>query len=379
MRLTIDNLDGHGAVDNTGALDASVTPRVEREMNQPSTFQCSLLGGSAGFVVPARDARVVVTRSDGSFIFTGYLTETPQYEYLGWGEQGSVYRYKLVAQSDEVLLDQKALPNRAPFVSRTAGSAMRQLAQDLLPGGFDTSAVEDVDVLASYAVNPQKPFSYHAAEIASAVRASYRAMNGALTLAPVGTAAYTISDSDGNFSPAGLKLNSPTALVNDVTLIGLEEPKAYVRDYFVGDGLSLRFYLSQTPFQQGKAALIDEQYLGPGLDPATWTVSDPSSAISIVAQTLQVNGGNGQDGKTTVSFLEQVELGGALELQHGEVSFTAASQGIIGGLYSASVSATGCIAGFQVTPSGTGCDLRRSSMEARLARLSRRRRGAAIF
>ena len=357
MRLTIDNLDGHGAIDYTGALDASFTPRVQRKLNQPSTFQGSLLAGSAGFVVPAQGARLVLTKGDGAFIFTGYLTETPQYEYLGWGGQGSVYRYKLIAESDEVLLDQKALPNRAPFVARSAGSALRQLVQDLLPGGFDTSAVEDVDVLASYAVNPQKKFSYHAAEIASAARASYRAMNGTLTLAPVGAAAYTISDSDANFSPAGLKLNSPRSLVNDVTLIGLEGPKAYVRDYFVGDGLTLRFYLSQEPFQQNRSALIDEQYLGPGLDPATWVVSDPSSAVSIVAQTLRVTGGNGQDGKTTVAFLEEIELGGALELQHGEVSFIGPSQGIIGGLYSASGSSAGCLAGFQVTPSGTGSNI----------------------
>jgi hypothetical protein len=66
-----------------------------------------------------------------------------------------------------------------------------------------------------------------------------------------------------------------------------------VRDYFVGDGLSLEFYLSQTPFAQSKPALIDEEYLGPGLDPTTWVVNDPSSAVSVVAQTLQGERGNG--------------------------------------------------------------------------------------
>jgi hypothetical protein len=66
-----------------------------------------------------------------------------------------VYRYNVVAQSDEVLLNQKALPNRSPFVDRSAGNALQQLAQDLLPGWFGTSAVQDVDTLASYAVNPQ--------------------------------------------------------------------------------------------------------------------------------------------------------------------------------------------------------------------------------
>ena len=73
----------------------------------------------------------------------------------------------------------------------------------------------------------------------------------------------------------GLKLACPKMLVNDVTVIGLDEPQAYVRDYFVGDGLSLRFYLSQKPFQQSKPALIDDEYVGPGLDAATWVVSDP--------------------------------------------------------------------------------------------------------
>jgi len=299
-------------------------------------------------------ARVTLGKANGSDVFTGYVTGTPQYEYLGWGEQGPVYRYNVVAQSDEVLLDQKALPNRSPFVARSAGDALRQLAQDLLPGFFDTSGVQDVDTLAVYAVNPQKNFSFHAAEIALTARASFRAMNGSLILAPVGAAAYSLAETDANFSPEGLWLNSPNLLVNNLTVIGKNEPQAYVRDYFVGDGLSLKFYLSQKPFAQAKPALIDEEYLGPNLDPTTWTVNDPSGAVSVAAQTLQIAGGTGIDGQTTVSFIEQIELGGALELQHGDVSFTAASHGVLGGVYAGEIGAAGCLAGFQITPSGSG-------------------------
>jgi hypothetical protein len=98
--------------------------------------------------------------------------------------------------------------------------------------------------------------------------------------------------------------------------------------------------------------LIDEEYAGPGLDATTWVVNDPRGATSVVAQTLQVNGGTGQDGQTTVAFIEQMELGGALELQHGDVSFAAASQGVIGGLYAGAISAAGCLAGFQITQAG---------------------------
>ncbi len=354
MNLTIDNLQGQGPQNYTVGLDATKPPVVERKLNQPAELQFSLVANLPGSVIPVTGARVILVRANGSFVFTGYVMGAPEYEYLGWGEQAPVYRYNLVAQSDEVVLDQKALPNRAPFVERSAGDAIRQLAQDLLPGWFDTAAVQDVDTLATYAVNPQENFSFHAAEIALAARASFQVMDGALILAPVGAATYALNESDAKFSPEGLWLNSPNLLVNEVTVIGEDEPQAYVRDYFVGDGESLKFYLSQKPFAQAKPALIDEEYLGPGLDPTTWVVDDPSSAVSVVAQTLQIAGGTGADGQTTVSFIEQIELGGALELQHGDVSFTAPSQGVLGGLYAGAISAAGCLAGFQVTPAGVG-------------------------
>ncbi|MGA9391501.1 MAG: hypothetical protein WBV69_13760, partial [Candidatus Sulfotelmatobacter sp.] len=308
MKLTIDNLQGQGPQDYSATLDGTKLPKVDRKLNQPAELQFSLVANTPGFVVPTVGARVALGRTNGSDVFTGYVVGAPQYEYLGWGEQGPVYRYNVAAQSDEVLLDQKALPNRSPFVDRSAGDALRQLSQDLLPGWFDTSAVQDVDTLAIYQVNPQKNFSFHAAEIALSSRGSYRTMNGALILAPIGTAPYALNEGDANFSPAGLWLSSPNLLVNNFTVMGQDEPQAYIRDYFVGDGLTLKFYLSQTPFAQAKPALIDEQFLGPALDAATWVLNDPSSAVSVSAQTLQIAGGTGVDGQTAVSSIELVEL-----------------------------------------------------------------------
>ena len=351
MKISIDNLGGLGPVDYTAALDASIAPCVERKLNQPSAFTCTLLGGSPGFVDPLAGARVVVAKETGEFLFTGYLTKTPECEYLGWGQSRPVYRYRLLAESDEVLLDQKALPVRAPLVGRSAGSALKQLVENLLPGRFDTSGVADVDVLAAYQVNPQKTFSYHAGQIASSARSCYRVMNGAITLSAAGAATYAIRETDQNFSPGGLKLICRKTTVNDVTVVGREEPQAYVRDYFVGDERTQRFYLSQQPFQQSRRALVDEKYLD--LDPTMWKVSDPGLAISVGAQALHVDGGSAQDGQATVSFIERMELGGALELQHGDVIFTGASRGVIGGLYPDGISAAGCLAGFQVMPWGS--------------------------
>ncbi len=357
MKIMIDNLNGAGPINFTPSLDATVAPRIERELNRASKLSFSLIKNSSTFVIPEGGARVVLTKTDGTFLFTGYLTQAPELEQLGFGERGPVYRYRLVAESDEILLDQKALPNRAPFIAQSAGGILRQLAKDLLPGEFDTSAVNNLDAIASYSANPQKMFSEHAAALSLLARGAYRAMNGALQFSAAGANSYSIDEADPNFSPGGLRLVQPKVQINDVTVIGLEEPQAYVRDYFVGDGSSLKFYLSQQPFEQSRSPLIDDDFSGTALNPATWVESDPSGAFSVAAQSLHVNGGAGQDGKTTISFLQPIELGGALELQHGDVSFTAASRGIIGGLYAGGIATSKCVAGFQITPNGSASNI----------------------
>ena len=67
---------------------------------------------------------------------------------------------------------------------------------------------------------------------------------------------------------------------------------------------------------------------------------------------LVIQGGTGQDGQTSVTFVEQAELGGGLVLRHGEASFSAASNGIIGGLYGGHTLLANCFAGFCIAPSG---------------------------
>ena len=54
MRLTIDNLQGAGAVDYTAALDATVAPKVVRKLNKPASLELSLVANSASFVTPVR-------------------------------------------------------------------------------------------------------------------------------------------------------------------------------------------------------------------------------------------------------------------------------------------------------------------------------------
>jgi hypothetical protein len=353
MKLQIDNLDGLGLRDYTAAIDGSSSPLVIRKLNQPAELQINLVADSPDFVVSGAGARIILGLTSGQYLFTGYLLESPLFEYLGWGERGPVYRYHLVAQSDEALLNEKRLPARCPFVERSAGNALRQLTQDLLPGVFNTSQVQELDPLAWWPSDPQKSWALEAAEIAIQARASYYFLNGALTFAPAGANVYVLDESDANFSPEHLTLQPANALANDVTVIGEIEPQDYVKDYLVGDGLTTRFYLSQTPFTKQNTTLFAEEYTASPLDHTLWNLVDPTHVVSVTGGKLQVAGGTGADGGTLVQFVEQVELGGAWVMQHGDVQFSAASNGVLGGLYADSISIAGCLAGFRITPVGT--------------------------
>lgn len=351
MKLTIDNFDNRGPVDYSAWIDAETPPHIRRRLNQPSELSFALVAGQPQFVVPIEGARVLLARSNGSLLFTGYLAAAPEYEYLGWGVCGPAYRYSLLAISDELLLDRKTLPSRGPFLGRTAGDVLRQLAEDTLPGALDYSAVQPLDVIPSFSSDPRKKWSAHAAEVALLARASYRVMDNKLVFEAIGTAVHTLNEGSNQFCPESLKLSSPQARLNDVVVTGESGPALHVKDYFLGDGLTLSFSLSHRSCTRRNQHILDDEFTAASPDPRYWNLSDPASAVSISGGALLVQGGTGQDGHTSLAFVEQIELGGGLMLRHGEVSFIAPSDGIIGGLFAGSLLLANCIAGFRIAPS----------------------------
>lgn len=362
MKLTIDNLDGSGARDYTACLAPDPAAMVTRKLNAPAEMKCGLVpGGGAGLAAPVAGARVVLQRDDGSDVFTGYLTAAPSCAFAGEGERGQQYQYELAALSDAMLLDQKATPAHPPFVARAAGDALRQLTEDTLPGWFDYTGVEAGDTIPYFSVDPGKTWAASARDIALLGRCAFRDGNGKLFFAPLGQNTYALAESNAAFSPADLKLETVNRLANDLTVLGPLEPGAHVKDYFVGDGKTTTFYLSQIPFTRRSEiplynrTILDEEY--PSLDATRWTVEDPGHAISVSGGQLQVAGGTGTDGQTYVSFIEKVELGGATVLEHGDVAFSAASNGVIGGLYAGAIAIGNCVAGFRVTPAGANSSI----------------------
>ena len=312
----------------------------------------SLVNCGAGFTAPSCGARIVLQCGSGLTLFTGYLATAPEQQYLGQGHQGPAWRYNLLAFDDSCLLDHNALPARTPFAWRTTGDALRTLANDVLPGGLDLSGVQDVSLVNQFPIVPQKTWTEHAQELTTMARAAYRAHDGKLDLQPVGQQSFTISDQDNKFVPEGLTLVQPDELRNDVTIIGELEPVVYVRDYFLGDGTTLAFYLSEVPFSKSTVTLFVENYTDPQLNPTLWGVTDPNGKLSVGGGQLLISGG-----PATVSYVERLELAGGLMMQHGQVVFNAASSGTIGGIYNDPVGDGNCIAGFRISPNGGNCTI----------------------
>jgi len=361
MKLLIDNLDGLGLQDYTAFVDLGKNPSLVRRLNSPAELKFGLASGEGSLAAPVIGARVALTLSNGNDLFTGYVAETPTYQYLGWADRGSVYRYEIVALSDAMLMDQKAPPPHPPFVDRNAGDAFRQLTAEALPGWFDVTGVAAGDPIPYFSVNPAKQWTASAAEIALAARCFYRDDNSKLFFAPLADNTYPLAENTVTFSPGDLQLQSVNRLVNDLTVLGQLEPSAHVKDYFVGDGFTTKFYLSQKPFTRSNQiplynrTILDEVYSE--LDPTHWIVTDPQHAITVSNGQLQVAGGSGTDGQTLLDFIEKIELGGATVVEHGDVVFNAASDGVIGGLYAGAVSIAACVAGFRVTPVGANCNI----------------------
>lgn len=356
MRLLIDNFDGEGARDYTPWLEGN-SVKISRALNADERLECALAGVAADMPSPRAGGRVVLIREDDHKLFTGYLAAEPALEHLGWQQSGDAYRQRLTAAGDELMLERKRLPQRPAYLQRTAGDIVRQLTEDC-GGGFNLDDVQDVEVLPQFATTSQLPWREHMRRLAQRTRCSFRVFDGAISFGPLSGGPHPIDEDSANCSPRKLAVAQSDRLRNDLIVLGRFEPRAYVKDYFIGDGLSLAYHMSQTPFSRRTSTLLEEEFRGSELDTKIWSAAGTTGAFSVSGGRLQLNGGPVTDGGATLVAVEVMELGGALNLQHGEVEFTAASDGVIGGLYNGTVVRANCVAGFRIAVSGGASTIR---------------------
>jgi hypothetical protein len=362
--LTIDNLNGAGAIDYTAALSADAPFAIERVLNTPSRCSGTLEvgssanpGSSSTLPVPVRRGHVVVTAASGTVLFTGYLATEPVPVYVGVGLAGPVYRVAFSAISDEWLLDKQSLTLTADGFTVTAVSLLQELTQRTAASVLTTTQVQSGNPIGVFTPQPTQPWSINAGGIAGSTYAAYRVLNGALSMTPVGSVTHTLDfdaggQGDGTLQVAALKTAMVKELANDVTLSGQIEPTAYVSEMFLGDGATTVFTLSDEPFRTSNPTLLIDSFDLAAFNTQIWNVSDPGSHLSLGGAGLVLSGGNGYDGQTTLAAIDQVEMGGSLVVEAGKVQLSTPSDGVLCGLYSGATQRGNCFAGYNVRQSG---------------------------
>jgi hypothetical protein len=361
--LTIDNLNGAGAMDYSATISAEEPLTIERTLNAPSRCSGSLdvgsaanPGASSALPVPVRRARVVVASDGGTILFTGYLATEPVPVYVGVGVAGPVYRVAFSAISDEWLLDKQTLTLTGDGFAIAGGTLLSTLTNRIEAGLLSTSGVVNDKVVGVFTPEAARPFSANAAGIAASSYAAYRAIGGVLGLQTIGSTTHALDfdadDGGGTLQVTALKTAMVKELANDITLSGELEPSAYVSELFEGDGTTTVFMLSEEPMRLTKPTLLTESFNQAGFNTQLWNVTDPGSHLGLGANGLTLSGGTGLDGQTTLTAIDMLELGGSLLLEAGNVQIGAPSDGVLCGVYDGPVERTNCFAGYNVRQSG---------------------------
>jgi hypothetical protein len=354
MKITINGQD------YTAALDAARPLTIERKLNEPSVCQLWLsLPTNGNLAAPLRNQSMAVMGDDGTYYFTGYIAVSPLPEYAGYAMEGPRYRIAIQVLSDELLLDQLLMPPSTGATGESAGALMAALVTHSGGTGLSTQGLSLDTPISNFSPDKGAPWSKNAGQVASMARASYRAINGVLAVSSVPGTVHPLNETDGslNLASLGFTAGVKRALANDVTVCGESEPVAYVTEYFLGDGVTTQFYLTADPYfpATSKSSIIHELFNEAQINQCVWGVTGGVGYLSLGAGGLTMNGGNGIDGETLLTWIDPVEMGGTLLMEAVGVTLAAGSTGALTGFFVGTDKQTTCTAGFQATAQpGTG-------------------------
>lgn len=316
----------------------------------PWLLDFSLAPVDASFVKLTRGSYIVLDTTKYPKWFTGYIINDPDLEFLGSKNDQPVYGYRYRATSDEYILNLKPLGLVPMFFNVSQGAILKQLAEKLAPGLFNTTGVQDGPIVAQYAVDPESKFFDVAQEFQEASGFFLYANDKKLFYKPQDTSAdiITLDGNNQHFTHSRLDIRpSADPIINDVTVYGLLEPQRYVTEYFVGTGLDSAFPLTDSVFGADTSVLIDETFEGSAINTANWGVYDTGNYLKASEGYLNSTGG---DNGWTVSIrsASAIPLDGRIRFTHGEWDFLPTSgAGMVGSLWTQAPNAafTGCIYG----------------------------------
>ena len=334
---------------------------VEMRKNEPSLFTFSLakIDGQPWFTPSRGDyVRLEDPRFESrnhpvghGLVFSGYISADPKFEYLGarGGEQH--WGYVVNCTSEDYLLNLKPIPRRI-FVNKTRGFILRELLNDMFAGNvpFNTESILDGGIERIFATDPSRHWTELAEEFGSSDGYVYRVVDKNVMYVPQmtepaqgpATHVLSIDPADPRFTPSALQIGQVEApIVNDLTVVGEDEPTTACFEQFVSDGYQPSHDLAYVPYGVEGSVLVEDE-LSDELDEDVWEISDPDGYFQIFEGSLNVTGGPaplgspGYDqGSTYIRSRKAIEITGTLTFRDGEIFFPPSGQGsaILGGLY----------------------------------------------
>lgn len=329
-----------------------------------------LLKEASGFVAPERHNQIRLDSSSlfspSGQIFTGYIVNDPEKSLHGVDSDGQPrWIWSLRCLSEEYLCDLVApreFHRLPPFQNMTAGAIVSGLVTLLASSMISASGVQAGPLIPYFEVSRDESFTQAVQRLCDGVAMRFWTRRGVAYLAPIDDVSLgkDCVQTDADFDPENVVITPQSSPVyNDVVAVGISEPRTYVREYFSGDGLTMRFPLAQPVYGVEEVKILEDTFTNSGgIDPGVWTENDPSDNIQ-AGPSLFVEGGLGVN-QTKLVAKGGVEMGGTLLFQHGAVRFTSASSGIIGGLLTAptEVSLSGCFFGYSLEATGAQTSLK---------------------
>ncbi|TCK71976.1 hypothetical protein [Acidipila rosea] len=354
MKITIDNFDGKGAVDYSAAVLLAKPLRIARTLNKPTVCSFGVVTAESTLATPARNGRVVIADDTGRTVFTGYVATEPTIELAGMGTAGNVYQAWVQTISDDLLLDMQTVPRTFASAGQSAGVIAAQLTARVDPVRVGTGAVNSAASVGRFLPVEGQSWSQTIGLLSSMTRSAYRVMESSLSLSLVGETVHALSEVEGTLQVKALEASMVRALANDVTVCGALEPCAYVTEFFQGDGTTVLFELTEDPFAPttAKSKPLIDLFLEPAIDTQIWQLKDAGGHLSLTSTGLTCTGGDGIDGDTTLTAIDQIELGGQLIIEAAGVQLNSGSEGLINALFDGIPSMANCFAGFNVTQVG---------------------------
>lgn len=353
MQVLIDNQDGLGSVDYSACLQTGSASAILRQLNEPTLCTLLLLLGTTGHVTPVIHASLQVIGSCGSLLFSGSITSPPAQRSVGQGLSGQAFALLISAVSDEILLDANVSSVQTTLLGETAQQTWTSLAALSTSSGTSLSLATQVASASRFEIEAGARWSKLAGLLGNSTRSAYTVSGNTIQVTEFGETVHPVAAADAGLILDSVSVSDLRWLASDVTICGREEPTAYVTEVFTGDGSTTTFSLTEAHFNPvtTQKTSIEDLFQGTSLNSSLWSYSDAAAHLALTADGLTCLGGSGRDAETTVTSLQQIELGGMLTLEGDGVQITSGSAGSLLGLYTGSVTIGNCFAGFGVSSS----------------------------